>query len=915
MNTYLDFHKHSRKLETIMKLKTHLVAGAIVIVLSSAARAADGTWITNASSNWSTPANWSGGTVADGAGFTANFTADISAARTVTLDSDRTIGNIVFTDPIPTTNANLTISGANVLTLDAGPGNTPEINVTQAGRILTIGSQLSGTQGFKTTGPGILVLNNASTGSTLSGTVSINAGITQVLAAGAAGSGDFMLNGGELHFSNAADTNFGNNITVTGNASIASAKAGGNAIHSLGALSINGSTLKLSKFSSTTSGTITFTSTTLTTGEVSIFSPAAATTYDLGAVTGDATTGITKTGAGTLILSANSPAYAGATTITDGVVQVGNNGATGDLGSGTVSIASGKTLVFARNNAANFGNAISGAGGIRIGNATSFITLTNASYTGSTLLQSGMLASNNTKTNIVLGQSGSQFNYGVVALNSDFTGALGVAAGNVSWAGNNASGGFAAMDAGTRVVNIGGAAATLTLGTGGFYTGTGLGGDSRIKFGDAAGTALGTVDFQNSIELGAGTRGARFVVDGSAQVAANLSGNITGSGLSSGTGDAVVKFGNGNLMLSGTNTYTGRTVVGGQGAVILGSAGAFSANTWMNLDGGNNATLGGVLGLGNGDLAANLGTAGGNVNFATSGGFAAFGADRSVTLNGGAALVWASTASFVGNAQNLVLGQAKADSSVTLTNNIDLNGASRTIHVNDGTSQIDAGLSGAITGVGGSLVKSGAGTLVLGGTSTYDGTTNVSAGTLLVNGSLGSTAVTVASTATIGGSGAVGGSLTVNGTFAPGNSIESMGTGNLAFGTVSTYAYELNSSSLNGDLAYSSGTLDITAGATLTLTELASGTLTEGTTLTLISYFGTWNGGLFTYLGNTLANGDSVTVGANTWRIDYDAANGGSNFADDQAGASHFVNLTVVPEPSSLALLGLGGLLLLRRRR
>lgn len=900
-----------------MKSKTQLLTGALVLVISSAAEAVDGTWITNASANWGATANWSGGTIADGAGFTANFTANLTPARVITLDSNRTIGNIIFTDSA-TSDSNLTISGANVLTLDAGAGTTPEINVTQSARILTIASQLSGSQGFRASGPGTLVLNNASTGSTLSGNVGINSGITQLFAAGAAGTGDFLMNGGAIHLVNNTNTTFGNNVTVSASSSFASAKVSGtagDAVHSLGALTINGSILALSKFSSTTTGKLNFTSTTLTAGAVSTFSPAVSTLFDLGSITGNATTGITKTGAGTLVFSANSPSYAGATAVSDGVVQVGNNGATGDLGSGAVSIASGKTLAFARSNSATFGNDISGAGGIRVNGATSYLTLTNASYTGSTLLQSGVLLSNNNFTNIVLGQAGSQFNYGVVALNADFTGDLGTSAGNVSWAGNSASGGFAAMDAGTRVVNIGGAAATLSLGTGGFYTGTGTGGDSRIKFGDAAGIALGTVDFKNSIDLGGGTRSARFVVDGAARISANLSGNIIGSGLASGTGDAVVKFGNANLMLSGNNSYTGRTVVGGQGAVVLGSAGAFSANTWMQLDGGNNATLGGILGLGNGDLNATLGVSAGNVQFATSGGFAAFGADRSVTLNGGSDLVWASTASFVGNNQNLVLGQVKADATVTLVNGIDLNGAARTLHVNDGTSQIDARISGVITGIGGALVKSGSGTLVLSGASTYTGSTSVSAGTLLIDGSLASSAVTVASAASIGGSGSFAASLTVDGILAPGNSIQSLGTGDLAFGGTATYAYELDSSILNGDLTASSGTLNIAPGTVLTLTELASGILGNGSKLTLISYFGASSSGSFTYLGNTLADGDTLKLGTNTWQIDYNDTAGGMNFGGDQSGASGFVTLTVIPEPSSVALLGMGGLLLARRRR
>lgn len=68
------------------------------------------------------------------------------------------------------------------------------------------------------------------------------------------------------------------------------------------------------------------------------------------------------------------------------------------------------------------------------------------------------------------------------------------------------------------------------------------------------------------------------------------------------------------------------------------------------------------------------------------------------------------------------------------------------------------------------VTKTGAGTLMLSGTNTYTGTTAVNAGALLVNGSLGTGAVTVASGATLGGTGKIGGTVTSSGTVSPGAS-------------------------------------------------------------------------------------------------------------------------------------------------
>ncbi|MGC4016962.1 MAG: autotransporter-associated beta strand repeat-containing protein [Luteolibacter sp.] len=68
------------------------------------------------------------------------------------------------------------------------------------------------------------------------------------------------------------------------------------------------------------------------------------------------------------------------------------------------------------------------------------------------------------------------------------------------------------------------------------------------------------------------------------------------------------------------------------------------------------------------------------------------------------------------------------------------------------------------------IIKTGNGAWTLAGTSTYTGTTTVSAGTLCVTGGLGSTAVTVASGGTLAGTGSITGPVTLQsgGTLSPG---------------------------------------------------------------------------------------------------------------------------------------------------
>lgn len=215
----------------------------------------------------------------------------------------------------------------------------------------------------------------------------------------------------------------------------------------------------------------------------------------------------------------------------------------------------------------------------------------------------------------------------------------------------------------------------------------------------------------------------------------------------------------------------------------------------------------------------------------------------------------------------------------------------------------DGDFSGVIEG-GISLVKAGAGTQVLRGTSTYTGTTVVQQGSLIVNGSIASSSLTtVAAPATLGGTGTVG-VTTVSGTVAPGASAGTLNTGTLTLLDASVLDFELGPPGIVGggvnDLIDVAGDLHVDDGTvTLDVTPLAGFGLG---TYTLITFSGSIFGdGTNFQIGDAPTSIGSYRVLANSF------ATGGGN-----------VQLMAVPEPSSL-LLAVAGLLALlavgRRRR
>lgn len=151
-----------------------------------------------------------------------------------------------------------------------------------------------------------------------------------------------------------------------------------------------------------------------------------------------------------------------------------------------------------------------------------------------------------------------------------------------------------------------------------------------------------------------------------------------------------------------------------------------------------------------------------------------------------------------------------------------------------------------------------------------------------------------------------------------------MATGTLTLDAGSTFEYELDKDALPtvaGDLTAVTGNLVLDTGnlSILNLVELGSGSwsIDPSDKLTLISYTGSWNGGLFRLGsgGPTILDDTMINFNGTDWLFDYNDDTAGTNYSGDTTGAVSFVTMTAVPEPSISLLGGLGVLLLLRRRR
>ncbi len=315
--------------------------------------------------------------------------------------------------------------------------------------------------------------------------------------------------------------------------------------------------------------------------------------------------------------------------------------------------------------------------------------------------------------------------------------------GIVTISGNNASSytGAITVNRGQLVVGSNGALGNTAVGTtvndGGTLTFRGGISTAEPLTLRGGGATLGNDAFGAPIRAGAlYNDGGNNTLSGSITLAANTAigsrdGTLTLTGALGGGSRDLIKIGDGTVHIQSAPGGLHGAAFVIQGGTLRFDASSFSTAMNYRLDGG-------VLGLGQ-NLTIGFGTGNNALRWTGDGGFAAYGADRTVALDwwGGNVVNWGTTTHFVQDGRALILGSNTATHTLTLENPINLGSSLREIRVIDGVSNatgaVDGRLSGAITGTGGLLVT-GNGTLDLSSTSnTYSGATVLAGGALRGN--------------------------------------------------------------------------------------------------------------------------------------------------------------------------------------
>jgi hypothetical protein len=135
-------------------------------------------WNVDASGNWSVAGNWAGG-VPNAAGAVANFGTIITAARTVTVDSPQTVGQINFNNAF-----SYTVAGTSTLTLDASSGNAA-INVTAGSHTISAPILLNDSLDVSVAAGQTLSVQHVRKAAAATAGLNVNGGTLRVLAGGA----------------------------------------------------------------------------------------------------------------------------------------------------------------------------------------------------------------------------------------------------------------------------------------------------------------------------------------------------------------------------------------------------------------------------------------------------------------------------------------------------------------------------------------------------------------------------------------------------------------------------------------------------------------------------------------------------------------------------------------------------------
>ena len=488
----------------------------------------------------------------------------------------------------------------------------------------------------------------------------------------------------------------------------------------------------------------------------------------------------------------------------DGKLVLGDAGATSAQTIGTISSSSAASSIVggnASNSVLTFGLAADGSFAGKLG---------------------GDLLNEN---NLSIVKSGA----GILTLSSanTFTGGTTLSAGGLTLGNAQALGaGTVTLTGGT--LNVGSyALANKVVQSGGTITGTGsiagltaTAGVVSVKLvgsGDITKSGAGLLEFQ-------GANGASEAYTGNISLSAGTI-KFTGAGSLGAVNSSVAAYDGtianaGILEFAGTATQALNGIISGAGSLKVSGAGQVLLS-------GNNTYSGGTT------VSAGTATA----NTATS-----FGSGT-VTLSGTGVVD--------------VGGQAVANSFVV--NGGTLQGGTINVTKVTGTAgTISANLNGT-----GAFTKSGAGTLILGGTNSYTGGTTVNGGTLLVSGTVG--AITVASGGTLGGNGFVGNtSVSSGGTIAAGASVGLLNVADLTLAAGSALTWQLNDSTKIAGVGY-----DLIVASNLDLSGLSAANRATLNLMTLANASDNVTGTPVAFdkalsQSFTLINYSSLNLGANT---------------------------------------------------
>jgi autotransporter-associated beta strand protein len=651
-----------------------------------------------------------------------NWNGDVDGNWTTPLNWLSGGAHATYVDPTPVVFDDSAI-GATSVSVDAlvQPKSVILNNSTLSYTITsTTGKDIGGTANLTKNGTGTLTLSGGANAYT--GPTTINAGIVSVgaLANGGAVSDigssgnsatNLVFNGGTLQYVGALQDIDRAFTVAAGGGTIDASGTGALSLSKTGAIGLSGPGARVFTLTGTSTDTNTL----------------AATLGDQGG-----SSALAKTGTGTWILTGNN-GYSGVTTIGNGTLQIGVGGATGSIGTG--GVINNGSLHVNRTGTATIGGVISGGGSVNNDGTGTLVLANNSTYTGGTTVNAGTLQIGNGGASGSLSPSSPIVNNGKLVFNTT---------GTFSYTANGLISGT-----GNVVVTSSGLIKAIGNNT---YTGWTLI-DTNATFQPAEGNQGA---FASSVVTNYGT----FKLVRQDQAVFGYSNNIVGSG-------KLLKDVNNNndndVTLTGTNTYTGGTIIAG-GGIVLGdgittNAGSIVGDvTFTNSPTSQDDRR--YLEFNRPDSF----TFPGNI---TGPGGAATGNAGQVVQLGTGILTLTGTNTYRGGTivSNGVIqvGSGGATGAIG-AGNVTIGGSAGTLIFN----RSDAALTvaGVITGDG-SIVQLGTGTTTLSASNTLTGSTTISNGTLVVNSSVNGNlningGTLVAGVAGTAGALHVGGSLNLN---------------------------------------------------------------------------------------------------------------------------------------------------------